>query len=343
MNSFVDFFDTIISEALKVNPKNPPSDIILKSNVPPAAIVAGQVVSISVQGTVSLDEIKYYLKDSQLEYLNKYGSISFSYVPPSSRNLRYRFHLYKERNSLSCVIRLIPRSIKPLKELNLPSSVSNFVDTERGLLLISGPTGSGKTTTIAAIVNEINQRYYKHIVILEDTIEYIHQNHNSIITYREIGIDSPDYCQALKDVLRMRAHVVVVGEVRTSEEMDVVLSLAESGHFVICSLHAGLGVAHTIERVISLFASEYQDFIRYRLSNVLEGIISMRLFPAYDSEGNLNVFPVCEILVSTPPIKTAIREKKNLVEYMTPDKGMQTFDRAIKELVAKGIMITQNF
>jgi twitching motility protein PilT len=330
---FSDVIDQIISNALKIKNEGAeiPSDIIIKTSAPPYAIVHNNVVKLQDEVNIpSLVELKYLLNERQLEILEKHGSVSFSYIHFLT-NLRCRVQIYMERGNLACVIRLIPKSINTIEELNLPKSLIRFTELDKGLVLITGPTGSGKTTTMAALIDRINKLHSKHIVILEDTIEFIHQNQNSVITYREIFQDSPDYCQALKDVLRMRAHVVVVGEVRTSEEMDVVLSLAESGHLVFAAIHAGAGVNYAIERVVSMFATEYQDFIRYRLSNSLEGIVSIRLLPVTNEYGQTKTFPVCEVMFATPPIRKAIREKKSVLEYMTPEEGMQTFEVALRE------------
>ncbi len=310
------------------------SDVIIKKGCHPAYFLRGTVHFLTDFPIQTEDEareenikLRRFLSDEQCKRLDIKGSLNISFTHAKTKT-RCRYTIYKEKRSLSCVIRLIPPQIRTLSDLNLPLSLAEFAEKPSGLVLVTGPTGSGKTTTITSLVGIINETMQKHIVILEDVLEYIHPAKKSFITHREVGVDSPDYYQSLMDVLRMMADVVVVGEVRSDKEMDVVLSLAESGHLVFAALHAGIGAVAAVERVVNMFPSDFKDFARYRLAQALAGIISIRLLPAKD----FGVIPICEILVNKDNIKTAIKENKNIMQYMSiAGSGNQTFDSAISE------------
>ncbi|MBU5454090.1 type IV pilus twitching motility protein PilT [Caproiciproducens sp. MSJ-32] len=276
---------------------------------------------------------KEILEEKYAEY-NEVGEIDTSYS--ISGIGRFRVNIFKQRNSDAIAIRVIALKIPTLDELKHPKVIKEIIKKQRGLVLVTGATGSGKSTTLAAIINEINNTREAHIITLEDPIEYLHKHNKSIINQREIGKDSKTYQSALRAILREDPDVILVGEMRDLETISIALTAAETGHLVFSTLHT-IGAAKTIDRIIDVFPPHQQQQIRIQLSAVLQGVISQQLVPTQKNNGRVAAL---EIMVSTPGIQNLIREGKTYqIEsaIQTGGKyGMKTMDMALAELYKKG-------
>jgi twitching motility protein PilT len=276
---------------------------------------------------------KEILEDKYAEY-NDLGEMDTSYSLAGIG--RFRVNIFKQRNSDAIAIRVIALKIPTLDELKHPKVIKELIKKQRGLILVTGPTGSGKSTTLAAIINEINNTREAHIITLEDPIEYLHKHGKSIINQREIGKDSKSYQNALKAILREDPDVILVGEMRDLETISIAITAAETGHLVFSTLHT-IGAAKTIDRIIDVFPPHQQQQIRVQLAAVLQGVISQQLVPTVDNKGRVSSL---EIMVSTPGIQNLIREgKTHQIEsaIQTGGKyGMKTMDMALGELYKKG-------
>src|SRR5258708_1902856 len=238
---------------------------------------------------------------SQLKELQEQKSLDFCFVRNSIARFRANFH--HQRGTLAAAIRLLPEQVPYLDSLNLPPSLAMLTERRQGLVLLTGPTGCGKTSTLAALVDRINARRRDHIITIEDPIEYQHANRNSLIEQIELGRDTPNFAQALRAVLRQDPDVIMVGEMRDSETMAAALTAAETGHLVLSSLHTN-DAAQTVSRVLDTFPSGYQSQMRQQLSLALLAVISQQLVPATNGA---NRYPAVEILVATPATRNLIR------------------------------------
>lgn len=273
------------------------------------------------------------------EQFNKFESelqLDFSHSIPGVS--RFRVNAYHQRGQCALAIRPIPSQIPTLEELELPLGLKELVEKPRGLVLVTGPTGSGKSTTLAAMINHVNQNFYKHIITLEDPIEFQHRHQKCMINQREIGSDVHDFNQALRVALRQDPDIILVGEMRDLETIQIALTAAETGHLVIGTLHTS-SAASTIERIIDVFPAEKQSQIRMQLAGSLVGVVAQRLFKRQDADGRR---AACEIMINTPAIANLIRQEK---VYQIPsviqtsrDVGMQTMEMAINELLMYGIL-----
>jgi twitching motility protein PilT len=251
-----------------------------------------------------------------------------------------QLELFLQRGSVGIVCRVINSEIPTLESLSLPSITKEFAMQTQGILLVTGPTGSGKSTTLAAIVDYINETSSKHILTLEDPIEYLHTHKSSIVNQREIGQDSETFSIALRAALRQDPDVILVGEMRDLDTIQTAITAAETGHLVLATLHTS-GAAQTVDRIIDVFPAEHQQQIRTQLASTLVGIISQRLLPKADGSGRIAAL---EVLVSNHAIANLIRSNKNhqiqTILETSKASGMQTMNRAVAQLVKKG-MITR--
>jgi twitching motility protein PilT len=254
---------------------------------------------------------------------------------------RFRGNLYVQRNSCGAVFRAIPHAIKPLDELGMPASVARFAHLPRGLVLVTGPTGSGKTTTLASILDLANRSRADHIVTIEDPIEFLHPHKRCIVNQREVGADTEDFASALKHALRQDPDIILVGELRDLETTATALTAAETGHLVLATLHTQ-SATQTIDRVIDIFPPHQQLQIRAQLAASLQGVITQALAPTADNKGRA---VVCEILTATPAIRSLIREGKShqIPSFMQAggNDGMLAFDQHLAEKVREGIVTLQ--
>ena len=243
---------------------------------------------------------------------------------------------YKQRGSVALALRLVGTHVPSAEALGLPASVIDLYQRKRGLVLVTGPTGSGKSTTLAAIIDKINSNRECHVITLEDPIEYLHQHRMSMVNQREIGLDSRNYAAALRAALREDPDVILVGEMRDFETISVAITAAETGHLVLSSLHT-IGAASTVDRVIDVFPPHQQQQIRVQFANVLEAVVSQQLIPKADGSGRVAAF---EVLHANHAVRNLIREAKShqLMSVMQTNRkaGMIVMDEAIMQLYAQG-------
>jgi twitching motility protein PilT len=270
------------------------------------------------------------------ERLVRTGTADLSYSLPS--RARFRCNIFQQRGVYSIVMRVIPTDIPSLKSLNLPSQLAEVAELRNGLVLITGPTGSGKSSTLAAIIDIVNETKHYHVVAIEDPIEYLHTHKNSTINQREVGHDTKDFPSALRAALRQAPKVILIGEMRDYETTEIALEAAETGHLVLSTLHT-IDAAKTIDRIIGLYPKNEEPVIRTRLAQTFRYIVSQRLIPRADFRGRV---AAVEILRSTPRTREYIEhgesEGKSLLDAMRDGKldGMQDFDAVIKDLIEAG-------
>ncbi|MCR5610092.1 MAG: type IV pilus twitching motility protein PilT [Lachnospiraceae bacterium] len=272
--------------------------------------------------------------------LDEYGEVDYAYA---IRDLgRYRVNIFKQRGTYAATIRLVDTVIPQPEKLGVPPAVVDLANRKRGLVLVTGPTGSGKSTTLASIIGIINNNFSSHIITLEDPIEYLHSHKKSIVNQREIGIDSKSYANALRVALREDPDVILVGEMRDLETISIALTAAETGHLVFSTLHT-IGAASTIDRVIDVFPPHQQQQVRIQLASVLEAIISQQLIPKAGGKGRVAAF---EVMLANPAIKNLIREAKShqTQSIMQTNKkaGMQTMDDHLFELYTRKEISAEN-
>ncbi|MCF6465643.1 type IV pili twitching motility protein PilT [Clostridium sp. Cult2] len=315
------------------------SDIHITVGIPPVFRIDGSLVYFGEnilypENTKAL--VQQVLDMRELEELEQNGELDTSYS--SSGIGRFRINAYKQRGSYGMAIRIIPLRIPTMDKLGLPNIVKELAMLPRGLILVTGPTGSGKSTTLASMVNLINEEKNCHILTLEDPIEYLHKHNKSIVNQREIGSDTNSFSNALRAALRQDPDVILVGEMRDLDTMSIALTAAETGHLVLSTLHT-VGAAKTIDRIIDVFPPHQQQQVRVQFSSVIQAIISQQLLPKSNGNGRVAAF---EIMVATPAIRNLIREEKIHqidTSIQTGGKqGMQTMDSSLLELYNNGII-----
>lgn len=317
------------------------SDLHLTVGVPPIARVHGQLVKLSyppLKPTDTRDLVYSILTQEQRQRLETDWEIDFSYSVPG--RARFRVNAYFQRNSIGAAFRMVPLNVMTIDELGLPKVVHTLCQKPRGFVLVTGPTGSGKSTTLAAIIDEINETRAEHIVTVEDPIEFLHRHKKSIVNQREVGTDTKSFNRALRSVLRQDPDVILVGEMRDLETIQTALTAAETGHLVFATLHTQ-DAPQSIDRIIDVFPPHQQEQVRIQLSSTIQGIITQQLLPRADGRGRV---VACEVLIPTPAVRNLIREGKTHQIYtvmQTGSKyGMQTMDWALADLVRRRL-ITQ--
>ena len=319
------------------------SDLHLQVGLPPMLRVDGAL--IPVPGYDGLDEsnvealVFAILDQDQQQILMKDKEFDFSFA---FGNLgRFRVNAFHERGNLAAALRLIPNEIKSVQELGMPQVVTSFAEYPRGLVLVTGPTGSGKSTTLAALVDKINSERSHHIITIEDPIEFTHKSKKSVVVQREVHYDTYSFSAALRSSLRQDPDVVLIGEMRDLETISAAITIAETGHLVFATLHTN-SAAQSIDRMIDVFPPHQQPQIRSQLANILQGICSQRLVP---SIGGGRVV-AAEVLVANPAVRNIIREGKShqldAVIQTGADQGMQTMDRTLVSLVQAGTISYDN-
>lgn len=282
---------------------------------------------------------KQLMNDERYAELMDKGEIDFSFGIPGVS--RFRINVYKQRGSIGMAIRIVPSRIPSFEELKLPAVAKEFAGKPQGLLLVTGPTGSGKSTTLAALIDHLNRTEQLHIITLEDPIEFIYDHRKSIVNQREVGIDTASFSQGLRAALRQDPDVILVGELRDLETITTAISAAETGHLVFGTLHTA-DAPQTIDRIIDVFPPAMQGQIRIQLASVLIGVISQRLLPMARGKGRLAAF---EVLVNTPAVANLIRSEKvfQLRSVMQTSRalGMQTMDSSLRTLVRDGLVTVE--
>ena len=332
--------DTLLGRTVELQA----SDLHLTVGVPPMVRVHGELMPLDGFAPLTPGDaeavIRPILPEPQRQLLETLGQADFSYGVAGVG--RFRCHVFRQRGSLGLAARVIPRDIPPIDRLGLPPVVLELCERQDGLILVTGPTGSGKSTTLAAMIDRINERRRSVIITLEDPIEYLHRHKNSIVNQREIGSDTASFADALRGALRADPDVVLVGEMRDLETVATALRAAETGHLVLSTLHTR-GAAETVERIVDMFPVEQQRQVTLQLASTIQGIISQRLLPRADGRGRV---VACEVLVGTPAIRTLIRESKwhQIPAAMETGArfGMRTFESALRALADQGIISPQS-
>jgi len=315
------------------------SDIHFRTGLPPVVRINGQVERLDLPPLSERDlgiGIEYILPTSMRN--QAYSMYDLDFPCEIEGISRFRVNLCRQLGKTSLVFRVVPYEIKTFEQLNLPQSLTKLADLNNGLILITGPTGSGKSTTIASIVEYINQNYKKHIITIEDPVEFIYTSKKSLVTQRQIGVDAENFPLSVKYAMRQDPDVIVIGEIRDRETMDAALKAAETGHLVLATLHTNDAIT-TINRVINLFELELQDYIRNQLAYCLRATIAQKILPKQDSTGRI---PACEVLIVTPTIQDLIIKNDldkiyELVKY-GQFSDMLTLNMSLDALVKNGII-----
>lgn len=317
------YIDDFLRQAVSVGA----SDIHLSIGERPVIRIAGQIMRINFPPLTEEDislTIQTIAPEHLKDRISRFFDIDFSYEIPQCS--RFRVNLSHQLAKSAIVFRVIPYSIKTFEELNLPKSIEDFADFNNGIVLVTGPTGSGKSTTISSLIDYINEKYAKHIVTIEDPVEFIYTNKKSIVSQRQLLIDTPSFTDGIKYALRQDPDVIFIGEIRDRETVEAALNAAETGHMVVSTIHTNDAV-QTVNRIINFFEPGERDSVRQQLANTLRGTIAQKLVPTVDGDTRL---PAPEILVVTPPV----------IDFIAKDE----LERAY-ELVKKGSydnMITMN-
>ncbi len=314
------------------------SDVHLSAGFSPAVRVRGSISQLDDHPPLTPQdtrEIVYsLLNDSQRKRFENDMQLDFAYSIPDVA--RFRVNVFFQRGSISAAFRLVPNEIQTLESLGLPAVLADFTRKPRGFVLVTGPTGSGKSTSLASMIDLINEEREEHILTIEDPIEFLHMHKRCLINQREIGSDAKDFTSALKAALREDPDVILVGEMRDLETISTALTAAETGHLVFATLHTQ-STAQTIDRIIDVFPPHQQHQVRMQLSIALQGIVTQQLLPTAD--GSTRIVG-CEVLVPTPAIRNLIREGKTHQIYSalqtSAASGMQTMDSHLAQLVRMG-------
>src|SRR6188768_2510394 len=331
-----------LNEILQIALRGGASDIHLKAGLPPMFRVDGSLVPLKDGQRLPPEEVARMsfgiMNEFQKDKFKSSNEVDLAYGVPGLG--RFRVNVFQQRGTVGAVLRVIPFKVMTIKELLLPPILEKICVEERGLILVTGTTGSGKSTTLAAMIDHINATETNHIMTIEDPIEFLIRDKRSIVNQREVGVDTMSFAQALKSALRQDPDVILVGEMRDYETIETALHAAETGHLVFSTLHT-LDATETINRIIAVFPPHQQKQIRMQLASVLKGVISQRLIPRADGKGRV---PAVEVLISTAFIRDAIldKEKSHLIHGAiaqgTSQYGMQTFDQSVFSLYESGLV-----
>lgn len=337
-------FISVLQQMLRVSEKV--SDLIFSPGRPPQIELTGSLQPVRIPGlekltpahTASIAKLIIGNQQTAMESLEKNGSADLSFS--ASGEGRFRVNIFKQRGTHAIVMRVIPMHPPSFNDFSLPEQLKEIAELKNGIVLVTGPTGSGKSTTLAAVIDLINQLKHYHVVTIEDPIEFLHPHKNSTIHQRELHSDTPNFAVALRAALRQAPKVILVGEMRDRETIEVALEAAETGHLVLSTLHT-IDASKTVDRIIGVFPKNEERVIRTRISQSFRYIISQRLIPRADGKGR---FAAIEILKSTMRTREYIEkgeaEGKSLIDAMEQgdQDGMQTFDGVIEQMVRSGVL-----
>lgn len=331
-----------MNKVLEYGVKNGASDLHFRPGEPPSFRVSGELRQIKTEKLtpvhtrqIALNLITDPVTRAALDQVQEYDT---SYSVPGVG--RFRVNIYKQRSAFAIVLRAIPNEVPTLESLKLPKVIAEITQSERGLVLVTGATGSGKTTTLAAMINAINQTQAVHILTIEDPIEYLHKSQKASVSQREVGLDTQDFGVALRSALRQDPDVIFVGELRDHETVDIALKAAETGHLVLATVHTTDAV-RTVGRMLSFFPGDEQAAVRVRLAETLKATISQRLLPKVDGKGMVLAM---EIMLATKTVQEYILDAdrtgdlKDVIEKGRTTYGMQSFDQHLSELYRQGLV-----
>lgn len=325
-----------IEELLKIAEKKHASDVHVTAGIPPKCRINGELVSIGEEKLTPSDTqtmVVGLLNDQLKRKIDKRGDVDFACSLPDIG--RFRVNVFRQRGCFAMAIRLFPDVIPQPQSLGTPDTVIELVHKKRGLVLVTGPTGSGKSTTLAALISELNQTENEHVITIEDPIEYLYNHDKAMINQREIGIDTVSFTEGIKAALKENPDVIFISNLASLEEINLAIAAADTGHLVFASMPT-VGVVNTLERLIDVFPPHHQPQIRIQLGNVLESIISQQLLPDINAKGRIAAF---EILHNNSQVRELIKSGKiNQMEGVMSSnrkKGMQTMDDAVYDLYLK--------
>ncbi len=328
-----------LDELLRLMKQQNASDLHLSSGSAPYLRIHGEMVKLNyreVSHEVCQSLIFQILTEKQKELFAEHWELDLSYPLPEVG--RFRVNVFMQRNGVAAVFRLIPEKVQTVEDLGLPEQLLDLIDVSEGLVLVTGPTGSGKSTTLAALIHSINMNERAHVITIEDPIEFVHRNGQALISQREVSSHTKSFHAALRAALREDPDIILVGEMRDLETISLAVTAAETGHLVLATLHTNSAIK-TVDRIIDVFPESQQGQIRVMLSESLRGIVAQALLPTADGEGRV---PVTEVLVNVPAVANLIREGKthqiNSVMQTGRSFGMVTFEGAVNELIRKGIV-----
>lgn len=338
-NAPLEIEDTHVDDLLRIVVEKGASDLHLCVGVPPIIRVDGQLLPLNYTKLepIQSQRIMYdILSDEQIQRFEENLELDLSYA--LGKVARFRVNAYRDKGSVAGAFRLIPTKIPTIKELGLPSVLEDLTRRPRGMVIVTGPTGSGKSTSLAAMINQMNNERSCHVITIEDPIEYLHNHKYCVINQREVGQDTHEFANALRAALREDPDVILVGEMRDLETMSNAIRAAETGHLVFATLHTN-SAASTVDRIVDSFPANQQDQIRLMLSNSLEAVLCQQLMPRAGMPGRVCAM---EVMIATPAIRNLIREAKShqitSIIQTSSNVGMQTMDQHLRELYQKGIV-----
>jgi twitching motility protein PilT len=327
-------FDTIVTELIELNG----SDLILSTGAHASARVDGRLRPIGGERMTSgdiVEIVRSITNDEQRDLLEEHRDLDFSFN--WKNRARLRANVFYQRGTLALALRVLPYEIPTAESLGVPAAVIDWADGYHGLVLVTGPTGSGKSSTLAALVDRINRRRPVHIITIEDPIEYLYRHAKAVVNQREVGTDVPSFARGVRAALRENPDVILVGEMRDLETIQIAITAAETGHLVLATLHTN-DVSQSIDRVIDVFPSAQQTQVRLQFANALVGIVHQQLLPRLDG-GRVAAH---EVLVATPAVRNLIREGKSgqirNVVVTGSAYGMQTLETALNRLISEGVV-----
>jgi twitching motility protein PilT len=331
-----------VNDLLKIAVENGASDLHIKVGTFPMMRVRGQLVPANEEKRLDHEDVvaisAAIMSTAQRQKFKESQEVDLAYSVPGLG--RFRCNIFQQRGTVGLVLRIIPMRIRTVDELGLPTVLRQIALEERGLVLVTGTTGSGKSTTLAAMIDHINKERSAHVMTVEDPIEFLHRDQKSMINQREVAVDTRSFAQALRSALRQDPDVILVGEMRDFETIETGLLAAETGHLVFSTLHT-LDATETVSRIIAVFPPHQQKQVRLQLASVLKAVVSQRLMPRADGNGRA---PAVEVMISTPFIRDCIVDKDKThqihgaIAAGTSQYGMQTFDQSIFGLFSQGLV-----